>query len=328
MVCSKGHCAWTTLLQHTGCGQREKADSSLPFTLSKFYILIIGWQYCQIISSSIGKSMTNIEIQDLDWNLLWQQARKKKTSPSRESADWDKKAASFARRTTGSVYTKKFLALLNPRPEWSILDIGCGPGTLALPLATCCRQVTALDFSGNMLTILKKRVSQQNLKNISTHQVSWQDDWKQHGIKPHDVAIASRSLAVPNLKKALIRLSSYGTRKICITDRVKHGPFDPDAFTAIGRPLNTGPDYIYTVNLLYQMGYLPTVNYIHLEETLHYASFSEAIEGYTWMFRDLNAGEEKRLKKYVQSITTTLEDGTVSVQRLHVPTWAFISWQP
>ena len=272
--------------------------------------------------------MTNIEIQDLDWNLLWQQARKKKTSPSRESADWDKKAASFARRTTGSVYTKKFLALLNPRPEWSILDIGCGPGTLALPLATCCRQVTALDFSGNMLTILKKRVSQQNLKNISTHQVSWQDDWKQHGIKPHDVAIASRSLAVPNLKKALIRLSSYGTRKICITDRVKHGPKDPDAFAAVGRELPSGPDYIYTINLLYQMGYLPTISYIELEKTLTYTSLDEALSNYLWMFSELDDNERQRLKSYILSIAQQHTDGTVTIQRRHVPTWAFISWYP
>jgi len=272
--------------------------------------------------------MTNTGIQELDWNLLWHQAQKKKTRLSKKAADWDNKAASFARRTTESSYTDKFLALLNPRPEWRILDVGCGPGTLALPLATRSRQVTALDFSGNMLAILKQKALQRKLNNITTYQLSWQDDWRQHGIKPHDVAIASRSLAVPDLKEALIRLSSYGTRKICVTDRVGHGPKDPGAFAAVGRKLVSGPDYIYTVNLLYQMGYLPTISYIELEQTLTYASFAKAMDSYLWMFRALNDTERERLKSYIMSIGHRHADGTVTIQREQPPTWAFISWHP
>ncbi|MBW1751017.1 MAG: class I SAM-dependent methyltransferase, partial [Deltaproteobacteria bacterium] len=166
------------------------------------------------------------------------------------------------------------------------------------------------------------------INNISTCRLSWQDDWQGHGIMPHDLAIASRSLAVPELKESLTLLTDYAIKRVCITDRVKHGPMDPDAFAAIGRPLNTGPDYIYTLNLLYQMGYLPTVDYIRLEEELEYASFAEAFSGYSWMFRDLNEEEEKRLKKYVRSIATIAADGRVSVHRQHVPTWAFITWRP
>jgi len=272
--------------------------------------------------------MANNQLEDLDWGLLWQQAKKKKTWRSKGPADWDKKAASFAKRTARSIYTEKFIELLDPKPEWSVLDIGCGPGTLALPIAARTRQVTAIDFSGNMLKILEKKAAALGVNNISTCRLSWQDDWHSHGIAPHDVAIASRSLAVPDLKKALTLLANYATKWVCITDRVKHGPMDPNAFAAIGRPLNTGPDYIYTLNLLYQMDYLPTVDYIRLEEVLEYASFTEALSSYSWMFRDLNDNEKKRLKKYVRSITTIAADGTVSVHRQYVPTWAFISWHP
>lgn len=272
--------------------------------------------------------MANIQVENLDWSLLWQQAKKKKTWRSKGAADWDRKAASFAKRTAGSIYTKKFIQLLDPEPEWSVLDIGCGPGTLALPIAARSRRVTAIDFSGNMLKILEEKAAAMGLNNISTRRLSWEDDWSCHEISPHDVAIASRSLAVQDLKKALVRLADYAVKKICITDRVRHGPMDPDAFAAIGRPLNTGPDFMYTLNLLYQMGYLPTVDYIHLEETMEYASFAEALSSYTWMFRDLEKNEEKRLDNYVRSISTIAADGTVSVHRRHVPTWAFISWRP
>ncbi len=272
--------------------------------------------------------MNPINVADLDWNLLWQQEKNKKTWQGKKACDWDKKAASFAKRTSSSIYVDKFLGLLQPRPQWSILDTGCGPGTLTLPLSPMVRRVTGLDFSGKMLEILQQKATEKELKNITTCYGSWEDDWQELQISRHDVAIASRSLAVHDLQAALIKLSAHAREKVVITDRVKHGPFDPDAFTAIGRPLNTGPDYIYTVNLLYRMGYLPTVEYIQLEETLPYNSFTEALSGYSWMFRDLTEDEEQRLKQYVKSISTTAEDGGVSVHRRHVPIWAYISWTP
>ncbi len=272
--------------------------------------------------------MTNFHFQDLDWGLLRQQANTKKSQHHKNAADWDRKARSFAGRTAHSVYTEQFLELLAPDPDWSVLDIGCGPGTLALPVAACTRQVTAIDFSGNMLKILQERAAGQGLQNISTRQLSWDDNWRQHGIKPHDVAIASRSLAVHDLKRALTRLNSFATRRVCITDRVRHGPKDPDAFAAVGRELSAGPDYIYTVNILYQMGILPTVDYIPLEKTLEYRSFAEAVAGYSWMFHNLDQDEEELLKKYVRRISNTNQDGTVTVHRRIVPTWAYISWTP
>ena len=272
--------------------------------------------------------MGTVNVADLDWNLLWQQEKSKKTWQEKKACDWDNKAASFARRTSSSIYADKFIDLLQPRPQWSILDVGCGPGTLTLPLSPMVRRVTGLDFSGKMLEILEQKAKKNKLKNITTCHGSWDDDWQGLQIPPHDVVIASRSLAVRDLQAALIKLSAHAREKVVITDRVKHGPFDPDAFAAIGRPLNTGPDYIYTVNLLYQMGCLPTVEYIHLEETLEYDSLAEALSGYTWMFRNLTENEGKLLKKYVASITTIAENGTVSVHRRHVPIWAYISWTP
>lgn len=272
--------------------------------------------------------MNTVNVADLDWNLLWQQEKSKKTWQEKKACDWDRKAVSFAKRTASSSYVDKFLSLLQPRPQWSILDAGCGPGTLSLPLAHMVRRVTGLDFSGKMLEILRQKAKKKGLQNITTCHGSWEDDWQKLQIPRHDVAIASRSLAVHDLQAALIKLSAHAREKVVLSDRVKHGPFDPDAFAAIGRPLRTGPDYIYTLNLLYQMGYLPTVAYIHLDETPAYSSFSEALSGFTWMFRDLTNDETKRLKHYVESISTIAQDGAVTVHRRHVPIWAYISWIP
>ncbi len=269
-----------------------------------------------------------MDITDFDWNLLWKQKKNKKTWKSKKAADWDRKASSFAKRTSTSCYIPRFLDLLAPRSDWSVLDVGCGPGTLALPLAARVRRVSGLDFSKKMLEILRQKADEKGLKNITLYHGSWQDDWLALGIAPHDVAIASRSLAVTDLKAALVKLTSHARKKVVVTDRVGHGPFDPDAFTAIGRTLSTGPDFIYTFNLLHQMGYLPSVDYIELEKELCYPTAREALESYLWMFRDLDDREKKLLKNYVRSITTTNDDGSVTTHRRHPPVWAFISWIP
>lgn len=266
--------------------------------------------------------------QDIDWSLLWRQAQTEKSWQSRGAADWDGRAAAFAQRTEPSSYTKTFLTLLKPDPDWSVLDVGSGPGTVALPLAGRVDEVTCIDFSANMLRILANRAEKEQLANIRTCNLSWTDDWRQHGIVPHDVAIASRSLAVPDLDAALRRLTEFALHKVAVTDRVGHGPFDPDAFAAIGRPLNAGPDYIFTVNLLYRMGHLATVDFIRLEETMHYRCLNEAASRYLWMFPDLTADETGRLHRYIRSISTLHENGSISLHCRHVPTWAFISWRP
>ena len=272
--------------------------------------------------------MQDIRLQDLDWNRLWKQAKSEKSWKSKGVADWDRKAESFAKRNARSEYNDKFVALIQPDKSWTILDIGCGPGTLAIPLAERVAHVSALDFSPEMLKILEQRARERNLDNISTHPLSWDDDWQEAGLPVHDVAIASRSLAVNDLGSALKKLNDFASKKVYITDRVGDGPFDPDAFKAVGRKMNSGPDYIYTFNLLYQMGIRASVDFIQLDSRGVYPSLDDAIRNNTWMFHDLSEEEKKRLKKYIQSITTTAHDGTVTLHRKHIPTWAFMSWEP
>lgn len=272
--------------------------------------------------------MSALHLRDIDWNRLWQEAQKEKSWVSRGETDWDGRAAEFARRTERSPYVDGFLELLEPDPSWSVLDVGCGPGTLALPLADRCRQVSCLDFSAQMLAILEERAHSRGQTNISVHKLSWTDDWRRNGIEPHDVVIASRSLAVTDLRAALLRLNEFARLRAAITDRVGTGPFDPYAFAAIGRPLKVGPDYIYTVNLLYQLGFFASVAFIRIEETPRYADLDEAVARYQWMFRDLSPQEGDALRRYLSSISAAADDGSLILRSRHVPTWAYISWQP
>jgi len=272
--------------------------------------------------------MINIRYQDIDWNRVWQKARAEGSAKRKTADDWDSKAPSFARRNAQSVYNNLFIEKLQADPSASILDVGCGPGTLAIPLARRGNRITALDFSNGMLALLNERAREESLDNITTHNLSWEDDWEGNGIDKHDIAIASRSLAVPNLRSAIEKLTRFASKEIVITDRVRSGPFDPDAFRAVGRELKTGPDYIITLNLLYQMGILAKVDFIRLENSHHYSSFEEAMANYNWMFNEITKAEEEQLAGYVRTIAVEEPDHSISLHPQHITTWALIRWSP
>ena len=267
-----------------------------------------------------------MQYSDIDWNSIWQANRRKKSWKKKKSSDWDKRASSFAQRNVNSGYVDSFLSLMQPQKDWSVLDVGCGPGTLALPLATRVKSITAIDFSQAMLSELQTRANQQGLTNIYPVKASWTDDWQRLSLKRHDVTISSRSLSVQDLQAALQKLNDYASRKVFIADKVGAGPFDPDLFEALGRPFDGGPDYIITVNLLYQMGIHPRVDYIELEQSKVFGCREDAIEAAQWMLDSLTAEEEKKLEGYIDERLCEIEDGKWLFKRRTPVKWAFISW--
>ena len=266
-------------------------------------------------------------MKDIDWDLLRSRhPRGPRKQSSRE--DWDKKAVDFTARTQNSSYAHKFLSLMKPQKNWRVLDVGSGPGTLALPLASIVSHVSCLDFSQKMLDIVEDSARRAAITNISTHHLGWDDPWEQRGIAPHHIVIASRSLNLPALRPALEKLSRFACDQVFITDRVDSGPHDPTAFEAVGRKLTPGPDYIYTLNILHQMGFHARVDFIEAEPTSTYSSFKQAYQSYSWMFGAMDETEKVKLREYVTSLGQFHRDNSVTIQRNHRATWAFIHWRP
>lgn len=263
---------------------------------------------------------------DLDWNQLWKNSRRQKGWSSKGAEDWDKKAASFAARNSDSPFASLLLPHLPLDKSRSVLDIGCGPGTLSLPMAKRCRTVTAMDFSAQMLQILGDRMKAEHVENIKTVNCAWEDDWEAFGIEPHDIAIAARSMGVDDLEAAVEKLQNYSTSYVFIADRISPTPFDPGAFAAVGREFRSGPDYIYTLNMLYSMGIHPNVSVMELDRELHFSSIEDAMLSYSWMIKEITSSERRDLKHYVESKAIFQKDGSILLKRNPPPAWALIWW--
>jgi len=263
----------------------------------------------------------------LDWDLIWRQSCRRRKSDRNDRDFWNKRASSFADHARESAYVTDFLRIVDLPPEWSVLDVGCGAGTLAIPLAPRTRRITAVDFSENMLAILSERCREKGLNNVRTRLLGWEDDWIAAGLERHDVAIASRSLVVEDLSGAIRKLVSMARRRVIISSLVGDGPFDRRIFQAIGRDLDRGPDYICVYNLLHQMGIYADVTFVDNrgEARKTFADIDDAVSGYRWMIGDMSSEEEEKLRGYLERHLEKTEFGSM-LDYHHPVRWAILSW--
>jgi SAM-dependent methyltransferase len=265
------------------------------------------------------------EIGDIDWNRVWQALRERKGFKKRSSQFWDSRSSSFAEGVLETQYADAFLDLVKPEPDWCVLDMGCGSGTLAIPLAKIVSSVTAVDFSSGMLDVVRSWCDSERIVNMTTIQASWEDDWEVKGIGSYDVAIASRSMVALDLRTSIEKLNNVAKKRVYISTIVGYGPYDKSLLDAIGRPLRRTPDYIYTYNLLYQMGIYGNVNFIKEKRERIFVDINDAATALHWMIGDLSKDELIKLQIYLKSSNTSSPSDFL--KHVYEITWAIIWWK-
>jgi SAM-dependent methyltransferase len=263
----------------------------------------------------------------IDWNSAWNSDRVKR-SEGRNREYWNRRAPSFAQHIKEGdrdEYVDPFVEIVDPQPEWSVLDVGCGPGTLSCPLAKVVRHVTAIDFSPVMIEILKARSEREGISNIVSQVASWEDDWHALGIMRHDVAIASRSLDAEDPQAFLSKLMSFATQRVYISFAVGSGPFDHRILEAVGRETQANPDYIYIYNLLYQMGIAANISLIEKSPNT-FSGEEEAVDSFRWMIDNMTSAEEEALRRFLSR--HLIQDGARWKLDYHRAVfWAVIWWK-
>jgi SAM-dependent methyltransferase len=266
-----------------------------------------------------------MKIEEIDWNRVCSAMKREKAFTGANSDYWNRRAPSFARNRSGSDYAERLLRLIRLRPNWTVLDVGCAAGTLAIPLASRVRKVTAMDISEKMLSLLDEKCSHLGITNVCALKTGWEDDWNAAGIGEHDVSIASRSLITDDYQSAIAKLDKAARRRVYISTFVGDGPHDRRIYEAVGRELNTGPDYIYIVNLLYQMGICANVNFIPSKINNSYESPDELIEILRIRFGDMSQSEEAALSAYLGKHLIRRNGGWEMSYRRNIQ-WAVIWW--
>lgn len=245
-----------------------------------------------------------------------------------DEAYWDRRAIGFSRHAGVSNYSKEFIELCRLHPDWTVLDVGCGSGSLTLEIAQRTRQVTGLDISGKMLELLRSQARTRGINNISTIKAAWEDDWNQHNVPQADLVIESRALLTPDLPAALRKLATRARKRVCLTTvcgDLAYG--DRRVIESIGRSLPHPPDYIHVVNCLYDMGIKADVDFISSVKYDSYCSRDAAKQSLLKMLGgSVNAREDRLLDAFLDKhlIRTGEREWAKDYERK--TDWAFISW--
>jgi ubiquinone/menaquinone biosynthesis C-methylase UbiE len=94
-----------------------------------------------------------------------------KPNPLSTSEPWNLVADGYAETTmiVFEQYAEEAIATSKLKPNSTVLDVACGPGTLALMVAHDAREVHGIDFSASMLAVFKQKIEQAGHGNIALH---------------------------------------------------------------------------------------------------------------------------------------------------------------
>lgn len=213
------------------------------------------------------------------WVECWNLSRHHPGAVSEEmqAERWNKRSVDFARGMNDDRRRKKtgeILQLLSDigfEPEGArVLDIGCGPGTLSIPLAKAGAQVTSLDIASGMLDRLRETAAAEDLK-IQVEECSWWTaDIDALGYREKfDLVIASMTPGVRDAE-TFDRMMACSNQYCYYSNfiRRKEQRLPSGLYPILGEeePIkNRGnvPAMLYPFMYLYTLGYHPKVNFTH-----------------------------------------------------------------
>lgn len=237
---------------------------------------------------------------DVDWEGFWAEKLEGKVNK-----DWDKAAPGFYRRTRKDDYQDALFEMLVLDEDDVVLDVGCGEGSITIPIAKRVKKVIGLDSSPKMLEYLEKRAADNNIDNIETilkpiEEINYDE------IGDVDVVVCSRSLnGIMPIGNVLSELNRIANKYVFITI---FGPenkkIEKDFDRELGIKTEDFPDYNYFFNILFNMGIYANVKRFDLNNYREYDSIEDAMDNGKFRL-DLYSYEEKvKLKEYLERILT------------------------
>ncbi|MFZ5375765.1 MAG: class I SAM-dependent methyltransferase [Campylobacterota bacterium] len=259
-------------------------------------------------------------LEPIDFAHMYREHKAATDFKAKSREDWDAKSSDMAQSTINSPYVEDFISRMKLDGDEVVLDIGCGPGALSVPLAKKVKHVVAIDFSRAMLDELEAYAAREGVTNITTYHLGWEDDW--NVLPPVDVAVASRSMEVADLDAALSKMSAHACRGCYLTYKVGGSFVDMDILTYIGKAVRTKPDFWYIPILLYGRGYLPRIDYIETGRgSVRSGTEDEFVESLIWSIGSLEAEQQAKAREYYRDVIVAQNRPPRAVN------WAFIAWE-
>ena len=168
-------------------------------------------------------------------------------------------------------------------PGSSVLDIGAGPGTLAVPLALAGCQVTTVEPSAPMGAAMEEYRRLVNAPPIREIRSRWEDvSPEEAGV--HDVVVASRSLIMGDIRNSLLKMDAAAKRAVHLYWFISSPPSsggNDELWPALhGEPYHGEANADVLWNVLCQLGIYANVKVETRDRDRCYSGFDEMREDY------------------------------------------------
>jgi len=246
-----------------------------------------------------------------DWNAIWkwrQELHESSKVAGDSSHNWDKKEnAERYDKNAKSQYddrVKMTIAALDIMPESRVLDIGAGPGTLALPLAPHVREVTAVEPGAGMVAIMREHAEKEGITNIAFVQKLWEDvDIARDLEAPYDCVVASLSLTMYDIREALAKMdaaSSGSVHLFWFADMALWERMAADLQVLLfKRPYYPGPKADCLFGVLYQMGIYPDVTMLPMAKEYRFGNRDEMLAFFRKRFGAKTPEQERVVDEFI-----------------------------
>ena len=260
---------------------------------------------------------------DVDWVKFWGERLENKINK-----DWDKAAPGFYKRTRKDDYQDALFDKLILDKNDTVLDVGCGEGSITIPIAKKVKKVIGVDSSPKMLEYLEKRAIENDVENIETilkpiEEITYED------IGDVDVVVCSRSLnGIIPIDKTLEELNKIANKYVFITI---FGPenkkIEKDFENEIGIKTEYFPDYNYFFNIMFNLGIYANIERFDLNNYREYDSIDEAAGNGKFRTDLYNDNEKELLKEYLKRVLTYNEETEKYYNVKDKADWILIWWK-
>ena len=256
----------------------------------------------------VRKEKTDMDIQKIDWNEVWKDLYEQNLSRRGKgecASVWEsrERALEFLERSNKNPQrVAKVFADLGAGPVSRVLDVGAGPGTLAVPLAARCAHVTAVEPAAGMVEVMKEFALREGVENLDIVAKRWEDVDPAELSGPYDVYF----LGMPDIRAAVEKMCKLATKRVCLYWFLGSSPWEQwmiELWPALhGQEYRSGPKADVLFHVLYDMGIYPNMETLQLPHTRVFSDFDAAVEDFKQEYRVETDAQEKILREYLSSV--------------------------
>ncbi len=259
---------------------------------------------------------------NINWNDEWKHGMDLWLNSSGKSCKefWaDEKSAAVYSREHVEHHKKRIdrtLEGLDLTPRTRVLDIGAGPGNLAIPMASRVRSVTTVEPSSGMNAVMKASIDQQKVGNITSVEKTWEAvDPDLDLTPPYDLVIASMSLGMRDIRAAIEKMNQVCAGEVILFWHAGIPGWEDMPKTLwpqlFGKEYHGGPKSDLLFQVLYQMGIYPQIEVFsnHFHEV--FPSLEAALAFYCKRFDQIQPAHHPMIQSYLEKKCVKTEEGFI-----------------